>query len=249
MLRMYKDSSFGFVRWNNIFSRCGVRFPPGLILLVFLFSCSISVFAQKDVLVEYADIPREELSQNKIIPPEIKEITLAALSHFPELLGVNIDFHFKNKISGSVMQAQPRLGSLFINNKENRAYRVKISRHLELLDEMKPIESLPQDVLLGWIAHELGHIRDYIERSAVNMMAFGVRYFLSESFKTKAELTADHYTISAGLAEPLIATKDFILTHDRLPNEYKERISRRYMSPGEVLSHVEVEEDDSEEEN
>lgn len=246
---MYKDSLFGFLRWNNGSAQRWIKVPPGLILLVFLFSCSISGFAQKDLLAEYADIPKEELSQNKIIPPEIKEITLAALSHFPELLGVNIDFHFKNKIRGSVMQAQPRLGSLFINNKANRVYRVKISRHLELLDEMKPIESLPQDVLLGWIAHELGHVRDYIERSAVNMMAFGVRYLLSESFKTQAELAADHYTISAGLAEPLIATKDFILTHDRLPDEYKERISRRYMSPGEVLSHVEVEEEDLDEEN
>src|SRR5690606_23572050 len=191
----------------------------------------------------------KELSRNKIIPTEINEITLAALSHFPELLYVNVQFYYKNKISGSLLQAQPRVALLFNNHRQNRVSRVTIIRQLELPHEMKPIERLPQEVLLGRIAHELGHIRDYIERSAVNMMAFGVQYFLSESFKTKAELTADHYTISAGLAEPLIATKDFILTHDRLPNEYKERISRRYMSPGEVLSHVEVEEDDSEEEN
>jgi len=240
---------FGFLRWNDRYALLWIKAPPRLILLAFLFSCSISAFGQKDPLSEYADIPVEELSRNKTIPPEIKGVTLAALSHFPELLDVNIEFHFKNKIRGSVMQAQPRLGSLLINNRENRVYRVKISRYLELLDEMKPIESLPQEVLLGWIAHELGHIRDYIERSAVNMMAFGVQYFLSESFKTKAELTADHYTISAGLAEPLIATKDFILSHDRLPRQYQERISRRYMSPGEVLSHVDVEEDDSEQEN
>src|SRR5690554_153937 len=241
------NSLFGFLRRNNRYY--WVNALVGVILPGFLFLGSMSAFGQKDLLSEYADIPVEELSRNKIIPAEIEGIVLAALSHFPELIDVNIEFLFKNKIRGSVMQAQPRLGSLFINNMENRAYRVKISRHLELLDEMKPIESLPQEVLLGWIAHELGHIRDYIERSAVNMMAFGVRYFLSESFKTKAELTADHYIISAGLAEPLIATKDFILTHDRLPRQYQEKISRRYMSPGEVLSHVEVEEDDSDEEN
>lgn len=180
---------------------------------------------------------------NKDIPDEIREVALLALSHYPELVDVEIDFQFQNKIRGSVMQAQPKVGSLLFDNKANRSYRIKISRYLELLDEMIPIEELPHDVLLGWIGHELGHIKDYVDRSMANMMAFGLRYFLSNKFVTQAEIAADSHSVSNGLGKAIIATKDFVLNHDRLPESYKNKIRALYMSPGEILSLVDVEED------
>jgi len=180
---------------------------------------------------------------NKDIPDEIREVALLALSHYPELVDVEIDFQFQNKIRGSVMQAQPKVGSLLFDNKANRSYRIKISRYLELLDEMIPIEELPHDVLLGWIGHELGHIKDYVDRSMANMMAFGLRYFLSNKFVTQAEISADSHSVSNGLGKAIIATKDFVLNHDRLPESYKNKIRELYMSPGEILSLVDVEED------
>ena len=180
---------------------------------------------------------------NKDIPDEIREVALLALSHYPELVDVEIDFQFQNKIRGSVMQAQPKVGSLLFDNKANRSYRIKISRYLELLDEMIPIEELPHDVLLGWIGHELGHIKDYVDRSMANMMAFGLRYFLFNKFVTQAEIAADSHSVSNGLGKAIIATKDFVLNHDRLPESYKNKIRALYMSPGEILSLVDVEED------
>lgn len=185
----------------------------------------------------------ERFSVNKIIPEEIREITLLALSHYPELMEVEIDFQFQKKIRGSVMQAQPKVGSLIFNNKENRSYKVKISRHLELFDEMLPIEELPSDVLLGWLGHELGHIMDYIDRSAVNLISFGVKYYLSKNFLTQAEVTADSYSVSSGLGSAIVATKDFVLNHERLPDKYKNKIRALYLSPGEILSLVDVEEE------
>jgi len=185
----------------------------------------------------------EKFGINKDIPDEIREVALLALSHYPELVDVEIDFQFQNKIRGSVMQAQPKVGSLLFDNKANRSYRIKISRYLELLDEMIPIEELPHDVLLGWIGHELGHIKDYVDRSMANMMAFGLRYFLSNKFVTQAEIAADSHSVSNGLGKAIIATKDFVLNHDRLPESYKNKIRALYMSPGEILSLVDVEED------
>ncbi|HLW19829.1 MAG TPA: hypothetical protein VKX33_05880 [Cyclobacteriaceae bacterium] len=185
----------------------------------------------------------ERFGVNKDIPDEIREVTLLALSHYPELLDVKIDFQFQTKIRGSVMQAQPKVGSLLFNNKDNRTYRIKISRHLELLDEMVLIEDLPHEVLLGWIGHELGHIKDYLDRSAVNLMSFGVRYVFSNKFVTQAEITADSHSVANGLGKAIIATKDFVLNHDRLPEAYKDKIRALYMSPGEILSLVDVEEE------
>lgn len=186
----------------------------------------------------------ERFGINKDIPDEIREVTLVALSHFPELMDVKIDFQFQNKIRGSVMQAQPKIGSLLLNNKDNRAYRIKISRYLELLDERVPIEELPQEVLLGWIGHELGHVKDYLDRSMANMISFGIRYVFSDKFVTQAEIAADSHSVANGLGEAIVATKEFILNHDRLPVSYQDKIRALYMSPGEIISLVDVEEDE-----
>jgi hypothetical protein len=190
------------------------------------------------------DLDFEQFASNKDIPDEIRDVTLLALSHYPELLDVKIDFQFQNKIRGSVMQAQPKIGSLLFNNKDNRSYRIKISRYLELMDERVPIEQLPKEVLLGWIGHELGHVKDYLDRSMANMIAFGVRYVLSDRFVTQAEMAADSYSVANGLGEAIVATKEFILNHDRLPVTYQDKIRALYMSPGEIISLVDVEEEE-----
>jgi len=186
----------------------------------------------------------ERFAQNKNIPDEIRKVTLVALSHYPELVDVEIDFELLDNIRGSVMQAQPKIGSLLFNKKSNRKYRVKISRHLELDDEWMPIEEVPDNVLLGWIGHELGHVMDYLERGRFNMMAFGVRYVTSNSFVTRAEITADSYAVAVGLGNNLVDTKNFILNNDRLPEAYRNKIRDLYMSPGEIMTLVEVEEEE-----
>ena len=183
----------------------------------------------------------EKFATNKVIPNEIRELPLEALSYFPDLINTKIDFQFKNNIHGSVMQAQPKVGSLFVHSKENRAYKIKISRNLFLEDNPIPIEQLPDDVLLGWIGHELGHIQDYIERGSMNLLGFGIKYYLSNSFVTKAEIAADSYAVAHGLGEKIIATKNFVLNHDQIPLAYKQKIEALYLSPGEILSMVDPE--------
>ncbi|WP_143959747.1 hypothetical protein [Litoribacter populi] len=186
----------------------------------------------------------EKLAENKVIPEEIREVTLRALSHYPELEDVEIHFELLDNIRGSVMQAQPKFGSLLFNSKANRKYRVKISRQLELDDEWLPIEEVPDNVLLGWIGHELGHVMDYLDRSRVGMIIFGARYVTSNNFVTKAEITADSHAIASGLGNYLVDTKNFILSNDRLPEDYRNKIRELYMSPGEIMTLVEVEEEE-----
>ncbi|KEO73680.1 hypothetical protein EL17_10635 [Anditalea andensis] len=197
-------------------------------------------------VTEYVDL--EQYAVNKVIPDEIRDVTLLALSHFPELMEVEIDFDFKKKIRGSVMQAQPKVGSLLFNSKSNRKYRINISRYLELDDEWLPIEEVPENVLLGWIGHELGHIMDYLDKSRLGLISFGVRYVTSNAFVTQAEITADSYAVAGGLGNNLVDTKNFILNHDRLPEEYRNKIRDLYMSPGEIMTLVDVEEDDDDDE-
>jgi hypothetical protein len=186
----------------------------------------------------------EYFAQNKKIPDEIREVTLIALSHYPELEDVEIEFELLDNIRGSVMQAQPKFGSLLFNSKNNRKYRVKISRHLEMDDEWLPIEEVPDNVLLGWIGHELGHVMDYLDRSRMGMIVFGARYVTSNSFVTKAEIAADSYAVAVGLGNNLVDTKNYILSNERLPEDYRNKIRELYMSPGEIMTLVEVEEEE-----
>ena len=189
-------------------------------------------------------IDLEHFAVNKTIPDEIREVTLMALSHFPELLDVDIEFVLKKKIKGSVMQAQPKVGSLLFNSRDNRKYKINISRYLELDDEWLPIEEVPENVLLGWIGHELGHVMDYLEKSRLGLISFGFRYVTSNAFVTQAEITADSYAVAGGLGNNLVDTKNFILNNDRLPEEYRNKIRDLYMSPGEIMTLVDVEEED-----
>jgi hypothetical protein len=194
----------------------------------------------------YTNDKLEKFATNKIIPHEIRSLTLEALSYYPELMDTKIEFQFKNNIHGSVMQAQPKVGSLFVHNKDNRAYRIKISRYLFLEDNPLPIEELPKDVFLGWIGHELGHITDYLERSSLNLLGFGVQYYLSNAFVTRAEIAADSYAVAYGLGDKIIATKNYVLNHEKLPVAYKEKIQALYLSPGEILGMVEADAEDGE---
>ncbi|MDX1628976.1 MAG: hypothetical protein R3345_09780 [Fulvivirga sp.] len=171
--------------------------------------------------------------QNKNIPALLADEINEALSYFPELWKVKIDFIFKDKIKNSIMQAQPRVRTL-LKKKEERTYKIKISRQLTMGDVSIPIEKVPHEILVGWIGHELGHIMDYVNRSAVQMVGFGINYMTSRKFLRNAELMADRYAIAHGLADHIIKTKNYILNHEHLSEDYKTRIDELYLSPEEV---------------
>jgi hypothetical protein len=179
----------------------------------------------------------DELKINKKIPAVIERQVLIALSHYPELKDVPIHFVFKKNIRGSVMQAQPVFRSL-LKNRNKRRYRVNISALFRLTHTVTPIHQLPDDILIGWIGHELGHIMDYESRSNTGMVMFGYHYLRSGSYVKSVENVADTYAVNHGLGNYIIATKRFILDHAELPESYKNKISRLYLSPDAIVEQV-----------
>lgn len=174
----------------------------------------------------------EAYAANKEIPDKLQEVILTALSFYPELIDTPIEFVLKDDIKKSVMQAQPKIKSIF-KKKSSRKYIIKISKELKLVHDNQDISTLPCEVLVGWIAHELGHVMDYKDRSSFSMIKFGFHYVLSKNFVIKAEKRADLYALEHGLGHNIIETKNFVLTHDDIPQEYKARNKRLYMSPDE----------------
>lgn len=174
---------------------------------------------------------------NKTIPAIIEKNVLTSLSFYPELISTRIQFVFKQRINSSVMQAQPVFSTL-VNSRKNRAYCINISVLFKLTHMAIPIHQLPDAIMIGWIGHELGHIMDYESRSNLGMIGFGIGYVCSDDYVKKVERIADNYAVSHGLGSYLVDTKRFILDHAELPQAYKDKIERLYVSPEEITEAV-----------
>ena len=200
------------------------------IFLIFFFISITACYAQQSTMQQKDSL---EFS-NKIVPDTIWREVYVALSHYPELKSTPIEFKFKENIKKSFMQAQPKLNGL-LKKKKNRSYLVFINEKFKIEDEVFDITAVPSEVLIGWIGHELGHIMDYRERSAIDLVWFGVKYLTSKNYIREAEKVADTYAVNHGLGEEIIATKNFIINHSRLSDNYKDRIQDLYLSPEEIM--------------
>ena len=212
--------------------------------VILIFSILISLLNWNNIYAQNKMKQKDTLKfENKIVPDEIWRETYIALSHYPELKNTPIEFKFKKEIQKSFMQAQPKISGL-LKNKKKRAYFVLISEQIEIEDEVFDVKNVPSEVLIGWIGHELGHIMDYRERSALNMLWFGIKYLTSNKYIQEAERAADTYAVNHGLGKYIIATKDFILNHTHLADSYKTRIKRLYLSQEEIMALIdEIDED------
>ena len=184
--------------------------------------------------------------ENKIIPAQIEKEAKKALSYYPELKDIEIEFRYKDEIKKSFMQAQPKFSNLF-KGKNSRSYYVFMSRKLSLEGDEFSMDEVPPDVIIGWLGHELGHIMDYREKSAVGLMIFGMRYVTSSRYIKEAERAADTYAVNHGMGEYILKTKNFILNNSDLSEAYKKRIARLYLSPEEIVVLVNKLEEDLEE--
>jgi hypothetical protein len=178
-----------------------------------------------------------QFGNNKTIPTAIERNVLTALSFFPELNNCKINFRFKKNIKSSVMQAQPQFASL-LRARRRRRYNINISEQFKLIHTRMPILQIPDTVMIGWIGHELGHILDYESKTNGGMVAFGYRYYFHEAFVRRAEMMADSLAVERGMGDYIVATKRFILDHADLPQAYKDKISRLYLSPDVIVEQV-----------
>ncbi|KYG83429.1 M48 family metalloprotease [Roseivirga echinicomitans] len=179
----------------------------------------------------------------KKIPEEIRIPTLIALSHYPELKGVKIEFRFAEKKSKSVMSARPSFRSVF-GVLADRTYVIYVRRRFVIEGKLLRIEELPQNILVGWIGHELGHIMDYKDRSVLSLLGFGLGYLILGKYVRAAERRADEFAVRHGLRSEILETKNFILNNTHLPERYKNKIKRLYLSPEEIMEIVNTDEEE-----
>ncbi|TDS17674.1 hypothetical protein [Sphingobacterium paludis] len=178
-----------------------------------------------------------DLRAHKQIPKVMDAQIVKALSHYPELKNTCVRFIFTQKLKGSIMAARPVVSSL-LGPKNKRKYDILISPVFKLQHSIEPIHHIEDDVLIGWIGHELGHVMDYEQRSTLSIAKFGLLYWLSKRFVRKAERVADTFAVNRGMGSYIIKTKAFILGHSGLSMRYKNKIAQLYLSPDDIVALI-----------
>ncbi|MDX1365370.1 hypothetical protein [Arenibacter latericius] len=174
------------------------------------------------------------LNAQHIVPQSIKNEVATALTYYPELADTPITVKFKKNIKKSTMMAQPKFWSLF-GSRKKRKYVILISEKFKISGKEFHTKSIDPNIMIGWLGHELGHIIDYKNRSSLNLFWFGIKYFLSGSYIKEAERAADTYAVSHGMGDYILDTKNFILDHADIEQDYKDRIKKYYLSPEEIM--------------
>lgn len=124
----------------------------------------------------------------------------------------------------SFLQAQPARRSLFDDPSE-RIYEIQVNPRL--------LECPPTSEALNAILHhEFEHLVEYTEWSGTRIIAHGLRYLVSESFRIDYERATDLKTLKKGFASGLIDYRNWL--YPRLTPSQLEVKRRTYYTPEEI---------------
>lgn len=166
---------------------------------------------------------------NNVESQKVKDAFTEVLKRY-EILHPHYITLKQRRMRRATMQARPVLAGLM---RKHKYYEVSLGVYLKGSDSLR-IDELPKDVLVGWFAHELGHLVDYERFSKFGMLRYGARYMSSHNYKKEAEHQADLIAVNHGFQNEIIATKRFILENELLGEKYKSHIRRYYMSIEDV---------------
>jgi hypothetical protein len=183
----------------------------------------------------YAAVRQPHFSSN--LPKSLQEAALEAWQAYPELHRTLVRIHFR-QVKKATMQARPRWDVLLRGGKK-RSYEIRIRTRWHF-SPGTPLEDFPHEVLVGWFAHEMGHIMDYRRRNSFSMLRFVVGYLFSSAYRRQAEHTADCFAIEHGLGPAILATKTYLLEQAGLPFRYRRRLEQHYLSPEATVELIEA---------
>ncbi|SNS69281.1 hypothetical protein SAMN05421640_0876 [Ekhidna lutea] len=161
----------------------------------------------------------------------IRKTFLNVLNQYDSLDGYKLILK-QRKVKGTTMQAQPVINLTKLFGGPDR-YKIKLARYVRDSESIK-VSELPEAVLKGWFAHELGHVVDYAPHSTLGMIRYGIKYLVSDRFRKMVEHRADEIAIEAGFHKEILATKRFVFDHDLIDDGYKNQMRKYYMSIEEV---------------
>lgn len=172
------------------------------------------------------DSLREIYGNNKVFVEELIAPALIALSYYPDLKDIKIEFKYSKE--ATTMAARPVPLSLF----SKRKYVVFINND----ENFKGIhlKDVPFNAQIGIIGHELAHIVDYNNHNFWGIMGICFRH-LDGKRKPLFEKEIDRATIVRGLGWQLFDWASYsMLTNNNAVSDYIDFKRHTYMQPGEI---------------
>ena len=179
---------------------------------------------------------QEEFGKKKKLPEGFERQTLLALSYFPELKDVKINFRVKRK--ASPLMVRPTVGSTIFRSAKKRTYIIFISCHSPKVDSIL-MKNLPLDAQIGVVGHELSHVSFFITQGRFGMFKVAAGN-LSWKYLDKIEFETDRSTIQHGLGWQLLTWSEFVRVKLKIEkwrgaDDYvqgkSKRPKARYMNP------------------
>ncbi len=190
-----------------------------------------SVYYTREIFENRIDDLRAAHGWGKLIDPEYELPVLVALSHYPELNGIPIEFI--QAPLGSTMMAQPRTKTIF--DGRNRTYIVFIN------NDSAGTGFLPGDLsfnqLVGVLGHELGHVSYYTGRTALNLIVDGIGYY-SKNYRRDFEVGTDMITVDHGLGWQLLDFTDFLMNRASLSTAYEKKKKTYYLTDQDLRNEL-----------
>ncbi len=175
------------------------------------------------------DSLRKLYGTRKFIAKEFELQTLIALSYFPELKNMVIDFKYQD--IGTTMACRPDVISV-VRGRSGRFYNIFIDNNATDTGNIL-LKDVPFNAQVGVIAHELCHILDYEKMSSGDLIKMGVEYSQKKN-RADIEKRVDRLTIKRGLGWQLWDWSDFILNRSKATVAYKYYKKKTYLSPEEI---------------
>ncbi|MBI4646639.1 MAG: hypothetical protein HY738_08635 [Bacteroidia bacterium] len=193
-------------------------------------------YFQKDSFIIKISFLDSIYGNYKIIPEDLNLEIISALSFYPELKDTHIKFKHKRFQVRATMKAGPRSYFIF-QKRQNRSYIIHINNNKGLRKGLD-INQLSFNALTGLLGHELGHIYDYSDQSAVSVIWFGIKYTISKKYIKKTEYATDMIAIEHGLGYAIYEFKDYLLSGSKATEKYRKKIKKYYMQPDEILMNI-----------
>lgn len=178
----------------------------------------------------------KEYGQNKQLPENFELQALVALSYFPDLKNVRINFVVKPAYS--LLQTRPVGRGIF--NRRTRRFTITISDSTYWKLQPIKLSAMNFNAQVGVLGHELSHVSDFINRSLLSLTMSGVKH-LSSKYIDRFEYLTDSICIAHGLGYQLLAWSKFVrealhtTNYEGADNVDKPMLRERYMNPATII--------------
>ena len=180
-----------------------------------------------DILYDL-DSLKQLYGRNKRLLKKYELQTLLALSHYPELKEVFINFYEEEAFLPLASRPEP---ASMLGAKDTWQYNVIIST--KSIDELEPIllHRIPFNAQIGIIGHELAHTAYYLDKNVAQMLLIALNYPFPD-FRAAFEKNTDRRALFHGLGWQLLHYSQYarqVMKYDEtnLGSDY-------YLSPTEI---------------